>query len=114
MTGGNGSEFELRPSSPIAAVPEVGPCCIPRLAVKWNLLQPKGDHHGWNSYRAPRGSLEQGQARRPEGTIQTSGNLGYPYPPADERPAARSCPLRLGDRQQATGMQPGQAACPRR
>jgi len=42
------------------------------------------------------GSLEQGEARRPESAVQNSGNLGNPHPPADSEPTARPSPLQSG------------------
>lgn len=67
-------------------------------------LNSMGDHHGTRrQYHSPR-AVEQGQARRAKGALQSERRLGPARPPADGRAGARSRALQLGYRQQASRM----------
>ena len=54
--------------------------------------------------------MEQGEARRPEGSSEIEGYLGDPATTPDRRPYARAGALQFSHRQQAALVRLGEAA----
>ena len=71
-----------------------------------------GVHHGICFQRCSSLAMEQGQDRRPEGSVQDQGHLGTSSPPPNGTPGSKACTLQPGNRQQAARLRPRQSQGP--
>ena len=85
-----------------------------RAGASWMALNSMGDHHGSHRQCSSSRAVEQGQDRRPEGTLQAEGDLGAARASSNGRPGARTRALQPRHRQQAAGLRPRGATGARR